>query len=124
VYLTLRGQIILGGLGGGMTMSAPQAAIDIKKNILGPKIFPTLIKPIFYLDYDVYLIYKKHNMCKIIYFNNEKINLISIDWYCSFINSDTHDTSQVPLFNMLLTGMILHYLYCFSLTLVSNIQIQ
>jgi acyl dehydratase len=38
------GPMILGGQGGGMTMSAPQAAIDIKKNVLDPKIFPTMKK--------------------------------------------------------------------------------
>jgi acyl dehydratase len=38
------GPMILGGQGGGMTMSAPQAAIDIRKNILDPKIFPTMKK--------------------------------------------------------------------------------
>jgi acyl dehydratase len=37
------GPLIQGG-GGGMTMSAPQAAIDIRKNVLDPKIFPTMKK--------------------------------------------------------------------------------
>jgi len=38
------GPMILGGQGGGMTMSAPQAAIDIKKNVLDPKIFAKMKK--------------------------------------------------------------------------------
>lgn len=36
------GPMILGGGGGGMTMSAPQAAIDIRKNVLDPEIFKTM----------------------------------------------------------------------------------
>jgi hypothetical protein len=38
------GPMILGGQGGGMTMSAPLAAIEIRKNVLDPKIFPTMKK--------------------------------------------------------------------------------
>jgi acyl dehydratase len=38
------GPMILGGQGGGMTMSAPQAAIDIRKNVLDPKTFAKMKK--------------------------------------------------------------------------------
>lgn len=38
------GPLITGGSGGGMTMSAPQAAIDIKKNVLDPKTFAKMKK--------------------------------------------------------------------------------
>jgi hypothetical protein len=38
------GPLITGGSGGGMTMSAPQAAIDIKKNVLDPQTFKKMKK--------------------------------------------------------------------------------
>jgi acyl dehydratase len=38
------GPLITGGSGGGMTMSAPQAAIDIKKHVLDPNTFPKMKK--------------------------------------------------------------------------------